>query len=135
MSAGADVLRPAFLEETAMKFQRRQFLRLAAAAIGLPAVSRIAHAQPYPAKPVRIVVGFAPGGAPDIMARLFVQWLSERLGQPFLIQNPSGAGSQIATQAGGDAPPDGYNLLLFTPSNARKATPYEKVHYNFIHRH
>jgi tripartite-type tricarboxylate transporter receptor subunit TctC len=132
MSAGADVLRPAFLEETAMKFQRRQFLRLAAAAIGLPAVSRIAHAQPYPAKPVRIVVGFAPGGAPDIMARLFGQWLSERLGQPFLIENQSGAGSNIATEAVVDAPADGYTLLLLTLSNAVNATLYEKLHYNFI---
>jgi tripartite-type tricarboxylate transporter receptor subunit TctC len=88
-----------------MKFQRRQFLRLAAAGIGLPALSRIAHAQPYPVRPVRIIVGFAPGGAPDIIARLFGQWLSERLGQPFLIENQSGAGSNIATEAVVDAPP------------------------------
>jgi tripartite-type tricarboxylate transporter receptor subunit TctC len=119
-------------EETAMKFQRRQFLRLAAAAIGLPALSRIAHAQPYPAKPVRIIVGFAPGGAPDIMARLFGQWLSERLGQPFLIENQSGAGSNIATEAVVDAPADGYTLLLLSVSNAVNATLYEKLHYNFI---
>jgi tripartite-type tricarboxylate transporter receptor subunit TctC len=116
-----------------MKFQRRQFLRLAAASIGLPALSRIAHAQPYPAKPVRIVVGFAPGGAADIIARLFGQWLSERLGQPFLIENQSGAGSNIATEAVVDAPADGYTLLLLTLANAVNATLYEKLHYNFIH--
>jgi tripartite-type tricarboxylate transporter receptor subunit TctC len=132
MSAGADVLRPAFLEETAMKFQRRQFLRLAAAAIGLPALSRIAHAQPYPARPVRLVVGFVPGGAPDIAARLLGQWLSERLGQPFVVENQSGAGSNIATEAVVEAPADGYTLLLLTLANAVNATLYEKLPYNFI---
>ena len=115
-----------------MKFQRRQFLRLAAATIALPAVSRMARAQAYPARPVRLVVGFAPGGAPDIAARLLGQWLSDRLGQPFLIENQSGSGSNIATEAVVEAPADGYTLLLSSISNAVNATLYEKLPYNFI---
>jgi tripartite-type tricarboxylate transporter receptor subunit TctC len=121
-----------FTEETAMKFQRRQFLRLAATAIGLPAISRMAWAQPYPARPVRIVVGFAPGGAPDIAARLLGQWLSERLGQPFVVENQSGSGSNIATETVVEAPADGYTLLLLSVANAVNATLYEKLPYNVI---
>jgi tripartite-type tricarboxylate transporter receptor subunit TctC len=90
---------------------RRQFLHLIAGAAAMPAVSRIARAQTYPTKPVRILVGFAPGGGVDIIARLMGQWLSERLGQPFLIENRPGAGSNIPTEAVVRAPADGYTLL------------------------
>src|SRR5258708_13942713 len=102
-----------------MKLARRQFLQLATMAVGLPAVSRMANAQAYPTRPVRLVVGFAAGGAPDIAARLLAQWLSERLGQQFIIENPPGAGANIATEVGGAAPPHGYTRLLITISNAR----------------
>jgi tripartite-type tricarboxylate transporter receptor subunit TctC len=115
-----------------MKLPRRRFLHLAAVAVGLPAVSRLACAQAYPARPVRIVVGFAAGGAPDIAARLLAQWLSERLGQQFIIENRPGAGSNIATEAVVDAPADGYALLLVSLANAVNATLYEKLNYNFI---
>jgi Tripartite tricarboxylate transporter family receptor len=96
---------------TAMKLPRREFLRLAALAIGVPALSRMACAQAYPARPVRIFVGFAAGGAPDIAARLMAQWLSERFGQQFIIENRPGAGGNIATEAVVDASADGYTLL------------------------
>jgi tripartite-type tricarboxylate transporter receptor subunit TctC len=115
-----------------MKLPRRRFLHLAAVAVGLPAVSRLACAQAYPARPVRIVVGFAAGGAPDIAARLLAQWLSERLGQQFIIENRPGAGGNIATEAVVDAPADGYALLLVSLANAVNATLYEKLNYNFI---
>src|SRR5262245_48766316 len=95
-----------------MKLPRRKFLHLAAGAAALPAVSRFAWAQAYPTRPVRIVVGFAAGGGSDITARLIAQWLSERLGQQFLIENRPGAGGNIATEAVVRAPPDGYTLLL-----------------------
>jgi tripartite-type tricarboxylate transporter receptor subunit TctC len=115
-----------------MKLPRRQFLHLAAVAIGLPAISRVACAQTYPARPVRIIVGFAAGGAPDIAARLVAQWLSERLGQQFIIENRPGAGGNIATEAVVDAPADGYTLLMAGLQNAVNATLYEKLSYNFI---
>jgi tripartite-type tricarboxylate transporter receptor subunit TctC len=115
-----------------MKLRRRRFLRLATIAIGLPAISRIACAQAYPARPARIVVGFAAGGAPDIAARLLAQWLSERLGQQFIIENRPGAGGNIATEAVVDAPADGYTLLLINISNAVNATLYQKLKYDFI---
>jgi tripartite-type tricarboxylate transporter receptor subunit TctC len=112
---------------------RRQFLQLAAGTAALPAVSRIASAQTYPTKPVRIVVGFAPAGIADILARLMGQWLSERLGQPFIIENRPGAGGNIGTEAAIRAPPDGYTLLLVGAWDAINATLYSKLNFNFIH--
>src|SRR5262245_54005380 len=99
-----------------MKLPRRKFLHLAAGAAALPAVSRIARAQAYPSRPVRIVVGFAPGGPSDIITRLIGQWLSERLGQPFVIENRPGGGTNIATEAVVRAPADGYTLLMVGPA-------------------
>ena len=116
-----------------MKLLRRNFLRLAAGAAALPVVSRIVWGQAYPARPVRIIVGFAPGGATDIMARLIGQWLSERLGQQFIIENRPGAGGNIGTEAVVRAPPDGYTLLYVTTANASNATLYDKLNFNFIH--
>jgi tripartite-type tricarboxylate transporter receptor subunit TctC len=115
-----------------MKLQRRQFLHLAAGATALPAVSRIARAQAYPTRPVRLIAGAPPGGGIDITARLIGQSLSERLAQPFVIENRPGAGTNIATEAVVRAPPDGYTLLLATTPNAVNATLYDKLNYNFI---
>jgi tripartite-type tricarboxylate transporter receptor subunit TctC len=115
-----------------VKFPRRQFLHLAAGAAALSALSRIARAQAYPSRPIRWVVGFVPGGATDIIARLMGQWLSERLGQSVVIENRPGAGSNIATEMVVNAPPDGYTLLLVGPANAVNATLYPKLNYNFI---
>ena len=111
---------------------RRRFLHLAAGAVALPAVSRIARAQAYPSRPVRIIVGFAAGGGYDIIARLIGQWLSERLGQSFVIENRPGAATNIATQVVVSAPPDGYTLLLVGSTNAINATFYRKLNFNFI---
>ncbi len=115
-----------------MKLPRRQFLHLAAGAAALPAVSRIARAQTYPTRPVHLIVGFPPGGVTDIIARLIGQWLSERLGQQFVIENRPGAGSNIATEAVVRAAPDGYTLLLAHTSNAINATLYDNLNFNFI---
>jgi len=115
-----------------LKLPRRRFLHLAAGAAALPAVSRIAWAQAYPTRPVRIIVGFAPAGGTDIMARLIGQWLSERLGQQFVIENRPGAGTNIATEAVVNAPPDGYTLLLACLPNASNATLYDKLNFSFI---
>src|SRR5215468_4514843 len=111
---------------------RRQFLHLTASAVALPAVSRFAWAQTYPARPVRIVAGFPAGGGIDIAARLIGQWLSDRLGQPFVIENRPGASSNIATESVANAAPDGYTLLLVSAVNAINATLYERVSFNFI---
>jgi tripartite-type tricarboxylate transporter receptor subunit TctC len=116
----------------AMKIQRRHFLRFAVGGVALPVISRIARAQTYPAKPVRIIVGFTPGGSTDITARLIGQWLSERLGQQFIIENRPGAGTNIATEAVVRAPPDGYTLLLANSPNAINATLYDKLNFNFV---
>ena len=115
-----------------MTHSRRQFLHLAAGAAALPALSGLAWAHAYPSRPVRIIVGFAAGGPNDILARLIGQWLSERLGQPFVIDNRPGAGSNIATEAVVRAVPDGYTLLLVGTPNAINATLYEKLEFNFI---
>jgi tripartite-type tricarboxylate transporter receptor subunit TctC len=115
-----------------MRLQRRRFLHLAAVAVALPAVSRAARAQAYPTRPVRLVVGFAAGNSADILARLIGQWLSERLGQPFVIENRPGAGSNIATEMVVRAPADGHTLLSVGPPAAINATLYEKLGFNFI---
>ena len=115
-----------------MKLPRRQFLHLAAGAAALPAVSRIARAQAYPTRPVRIIVGFPAGGAPDIIARLMGQGLSERLGQQFVIENRPGAGSNIGTEIVVKAPPDGYTLLMVVATNTVNATLYTNLNFNFI---
>jgi tripartite-type tricarboxylate transporter receptor subunit TctC len=110
---------------------RRQFLHLAAGAAALPAVPRLAWAQAYPARPVRWIVPFAPAGATDIIARLIGQWLSDRLGQPFVIENRPGGGGNIGTEAVVRASPDGYTLLLVGAFNAINATLYDKLNFNF----
>ena len=112
--------------------KRREFISLLGDAVALPGVSRIAAAQAYPTRPVRLVVGFPAGGAADITARLIGQWLSERLGQPFVIENRPGAGSNIATEAVVRATADGYALLLAFTGNAVNATLYDKLSYNFV---
>src|SRR6516162_6113288 len=115
-----------------MKLPRRKFLHLAAGAAALPAVSRIAWAQAYPTRPVRIIVGFSAGGPIDILARLIGQWLSERLGQPFVIESRAGAGGNISTEAVVRAPADGYTLLGVTSANTINETLYDKLNFNFI---
>jgi tripartite-type tricarboxylate transporter receptor subunit TctC len=115
-----------------MKLPRRKFLHVAAGAAALPALARAAWAQAYPSRPVKLVVGFPPGGGNDIVARLIAQWLSERLGQPFVVENRPGAGTNIATEAVVRAQPDGYTLLFVAPSSAINATLYEKLSFNFI---
>jgi tripartite-type tricarboxylate transporter receptor subunit TctC len=115
-----------------MKLPRRNFLYLAVGAAALPTVARFAWAQAYPSRPVRIIVGFAAGGGFDITARLMGQWLSERLGQPFVIENRPGAAGNIGTEAVVKSPPDGYTLLLCGNPNAINATFYDKLNYNFI---
>jgi tripartite-type tricarboxylate transporter receptor subunit TctC len=111
---------------------RRKFLHLAAGAAAYPFAPHVARAQAYPSRPVRVIVGYAPAGAADIVARPIGQWLSERLGQPFIIENRAGAGTNIATEAVVRAPADGYTLLLCTSVNAVNATLYDKLNFNFI---
>ena len=115
-----------------MKLPRRRFLYLAAAAAALPAVSRIAWAQAYPSRPVHVVVPYPPGGGTDLLARMIGQWLSERLGQPFVIENRPGAGGNIGTEAVAKARSDGYTLLLAVSPNAINATLYETLNFDFI---
>jgi tripartite-type tricarboxylate transporter receptor subunit TctC len=115
-----------------MKLPRRQFLHLAAGAAALPAMARVARAQDYPARPVRFVVGFPAGGAPDIIARLTGQWLSERLGQQFVIENRPGFGGNIATEFVVRAPPDGYTVLMPVSTNAVNATLYPNLSFSFV---
>ena len=115
-----------------MKLHRRRFLHLAAGAAALPVTSQLGWAQAYPTRPVRIFVGYAAAGGNDIMARIMGQWLSEKLGQRFIIENRPGAGTNIATEAALRAPPDGYTLLLVSPASAINATLYENLSFNFI---
>src|SRR5262249_10862848 len=115
------------------KFPRRQFLHLAAGAAALPALPHIARAQSYPSRPVRIVVGLPAGAGADIVARLISQCVSERLAQPFLVENRSGAAGNIAAEAVVRAPPDGYTLLMIVmPANAVNAALYDKLNFNFV---
>lgn len=114
-----------------MKPARRMFVHLAAVAVALPVISGFAEAQDYPTRPVRLMVGFAPGGSTDILARLMGQWLSERLGQQFVVENRAGAGTNIATEAVANAPPDGYTLLLTTSANFINATLYANLKFSF----
>ncbi len=115
-----------------MKLPRRRFLQLAAGAALLPAGAPIARAQTYPARPVRIIVGYPPGDSPDTVARILGQWLSDRLGQPFVIENKPGAATNIAVQAAVDAPADGYTLLWVTTANTSNVTFYEGLHFDFL---
>ena len=115
-----------------MKLPRRRFLHLAAGAAALPVVSRFAWAQTYPTRPVRLIVGFPAGGVADLFARLFGQWLSNHLGQQFIIENRAGAGGNIATEAVVKAPPDGYTLLQIGAHNAWNVALYDNLSFNFI---
>jgi tripartite-type tricarboxylate transporter receptor subunit TctC len=115
-----------------MKLRRRQFMQFAGAAMFAPVGPRISWAQFYPTRPVRLIVGFAPGGVTDIVARLMGQWLSERLGQQFIVENRTGAATNVATEAVVRAAPDGYTLLVSSAANAINATLYDNLNFNFI---
>jgi tripartite-type tricarboxylate transporter receptor subunit TctC len=115
-----------------MKVSRRKLLHLAAGTVTLPALGGIARADHYPARPVRLILGYAPGASPDIVCRLMGQWLAERLGQPFVVENRPGAGSNLGTEMVVRAPADGYTLLYTTTANATNATLYEHLNFNFI---
>src|SRR5262245_50991083 len=114
-----------------MKLSRRKFSHLAAGVAALPAVSHIAKAQAYPSRPVKLVAPFPPGGSIDLTARLIGQWLTERLGQQLVIENRSGAGGNVGSEAALHSPPDGYTLLLCSVANAISTTLYDKLNYNF----
>jgi tripartite-type tricarboxylate transporter receptor subunit TctC len=115
-----------------MPIPRRKFLRLAAGTVAMPVVSRIAHAENYPSRPVHLIIGYLPGGSADMTARFVGQWLSERLGQQFVIESRAGAGTNLATEAVVNAPPDGYTLLLVAPANAINTTLYAKLNFDFM---
>lgn len=115
-----------------MTFTRRSLLTTAGGLLGAAGLPRWARAQAYPSRPVRIVVGFSPGGAPDIVARLFAQWLSDRLGQRFIVENKAGAGGNMGTETVAKSAPDGYTLLLVAPNDAINASLYDKLNYNFL---
>jgi tripartite-type tricarboxylate transporter receptor subunit TctC len=115
-----------------LKFPRRQILHLLTGVVAVSAAPRFARAQAYPTRPVRLIVGFAAGGSTDISARLIAQWLTERLGQPFVVENRPGAGSNIAAEAVVNALPDGYTLLVGATANAINATLYDKLNFNFM---
>src|SRR4029450_3750394 len=115
-----------------MRIHRRQFLQFTAGVIAAPTVPAAAWSQAYPARPGRLIVGFAAGGVTDIVARLIGQWLSEQLGQQFIIENRAGAGTNIATEAVVRAAPDGHTLLLAFSSNAINASIYDNLNFNFI---
>ena len=115
-----------------MKLLRRQFLKFVSATIATPALPRFASALDYPTRPTKIVAGFAAGGGVDITARLIGQWLADHLGQPFVVENRTGAGGNIGTEAVVNAAPDGYTLLLATVPNAVNASLYEKLSFNFV---
>jgi tripartite-type tricarboxylate transporter receptor subunit TctC len=120
------------VEDSTMLQHRRRFLLLAVGVATLPTIPRIAKAQSYPNRPVRIIVGLAPGGTQDILGRLMGQWLSDRWGQPFVVENRTGGAGNIAAEAVARAPPDGYTLLIIGPSNAANATLYDRLNFNFI---
>src|ERR1700684_1275525 len=115
-----------------MEVPRRTFLSVAAGSVALAGISRIAAAETYPARPVHIIVGFPPGAASDINARLIGDWLSQRLNQQFIVDNRPGAGSNVGTEAVAHAPADGYTLLLVTPPNAINAALYDNLNFNFL---
>src|SRR5213079_1070988 len=117
---------------TTVKLPRRKFLHLAAGAAALPAVSRIARAQAYPSKPVRIIFGFAPGGVSGLITRIVDQWFSERLGQPVIFETKPGAGGNIAAQTVINSAADGYTLLFVPTASAINATLYERLPFNFL---
>jgi tripartite-type tricarboxylate transporter receptor subunit TctC len=120
------------LSARALEISRQRFLKLIASAVALPTFARIATGQNYPSRPMRIIVGFPPGGAADVTARLIGQWLSERLGQPFIIENRPGAGTNIGTEAVAKSPADGYTLLLVSVANTVNASLYESLNFDFI---
>jgi tripartite-type tricarboxylate transporter receptor subunit TctC len=132
MSADGTALRIFLKAKDAMTLKRRQFLQLAASAAMVPAVSSVAWSQIYPSRPVRLIVGYAAGGTYDLLARLIGQWLSEHLGQPFVIEDRPGAASNIATETVVRAMADGYTLLLVGPANAINASIYDKLNFDFI---
>lgn len=115
-----------------MTIQRRRFLKFAGAAVAMPAVARLAHAQGWPNKQVHVIVGYTPGGSADITGRIMANWMQERLGQSFIVENRPGGGTNIATEAVVNAAPDGYTLLLVAPANAINATLYEKMNHVFL---